>query len=157
MVQRYLSRVGRVVAVDTHTGLGAFGAAEVILGVPKDSPDYRRALAIWGPTLVRTTVTGDSVSAHIEASLDLAIAEMLPGTEVTAVTLEFGTIPPLKVFKALRDENWLHHHGGMKHSNARALKTCLLRAFHPESGEWKASVWSKGRQIVEQALESLRP
>ena len=155
--RRYLSRAGQVVVVDVHTGLGGFAAAEVILNVLKDSPEYHRALTIWGPTLVKTTVTGESVSAHLEASLKLAIPEMLPGAEVTAVSLEFGTLPPMEVFKALRAENWLHHHGGMEHPKARELKTCLLRAFHPESEEWKASVWSQGRQVVEQALASLRP
>lgn len=157
IVRRYLSSASQVVVVDVHTGLGAFGAAEVILNVPEDSPEYHRALAIWGPALVKTTVTGQSVSAHLEASLKLAIPEMLPGAEVTAVSLEFGTLPPMEVLKALRAENWLHHHGGMGHPKARELKGCLLRAFHPESEEWNASVWSQGRQVVERALASLSP
>ena len=51
IVRRYLSRASQVVFIDVHTGLGAFGAAEVILHVPEDSPEYQRAVAIWGPAL----------------------------------------------------------------------------------------------------------
>ncbi|MGF1761640.1 M14 family metallopeptidase [Photobacterium sagamiensis] len=61
----------------------------------------------------------------------------------------------MEVFKALRAENWLHHHGGTSHPKAVELKRCLLRAFYPDSEEWKASVWSQGKQVIERALASL--
>ena len=79
--------------------------------------------------------------AHLDASLKLAFTDMLPNAEVTAVSLEFGTVPPMEVFKALRAENWLHHHGGPDHPRAREIKTSLLRAFHPADVEWEAQVW----------------
>ena len=105
VVRRYLAGANGVVVVDLHTGLGEYGSAEVILNVRDDSPEYQRAVAIWGLELTRTTVTGESVSPHLQGSLKLAL--LLPGVEVTAVSLEFGTVPPLEVLKALRAENWL--------------------------------------------------
>ena len=156
VIRRYLVGANRVVIVDIHTGLGEYGNAEIILNSPDHSPEYRRALAIWGPELTRTTVTGESVSPHLEASLKLAFPRLLPTAEVTAVSLEFGTLPPLEVLKALRAENWLHHHGGSDHPRAEELKTCLLRAFHPGTQEWEASVWEQGRDVIGHALVSLR-
>ena len=155
IIRRYLSASTSAVVIDVHTGLGGFGAAEVILNVSDESPEYQRALGIWESSFVKTTFTGESVSAHLDASLKLAIPQMLPNAEVTAVGLEFGTVPPMRVFKALRGENWLHHHGGQEHRRAHQLKTCLLRAFHPDSEEWEASVWRQGVQVVERALTSL--
>jgi predicted deacylase len=155
IMRHRLSASASVIVIDIHTGLGGFGAAEVILNVSEDSPVYRRALRIWGSSFVKTTVTGESVSAHLDASLKLAIPQMLPNAEVTAVGLEFGTVPPMQVFKALRGENWLHHHGGQEHHKARQLKERLLRAFHPDSQGWEASVWRQGVQAVECALSSL--
>jgi hypothetical protein len=152
ITDRYLSQAGRVVVVDVHTGLGEYGNAEIILNVPGDSPAYRRAVAIWGQEHVRSTVIGGSVSGHLDASVKLAFAEMLPQAEVTAISLEFGTLPTMDIFKALRAENWLHHHGGGNHPKAENIKNCLLRAFHPDSDEWEASVWVQGREVVEQAL-----
>ena len=153
--RRYLSHARRVVVIDIHTGLGTFGAAEVILNVPVEAPEYQRASAIWSPMLVKTTVSGESISAHLEASMKLAIPEMLPDAEVTAVSLEFGTLPPMEVFKAMRAENWLHHHGCTDHPIARDLKTRLLRVFHPDSEEWEASVWNQGKQAIDLALLNL--
>lgn len=155
IAERHLSNADRIVIVDFHTGLGSFGNAEIILNSPEDSPAYERSVAIWGPEQVKSTVTGESASTHLGATLKLAFPEMLPNSEVTAVSLEYGTVPILEVFKALRAENWLHHHGGPDHPRAREIKSCLLRAFHPQSDEWEASVWKQGKEVVEQALDWL--
>ena len=149
VVPRYLAGANRVVIVDIHTGLGEYRNAEIILNSPDHSPEYQRALAIWGPELTRTTVTGESVSPHLKASLKLALPRLLPAAEVTAVSLEFGTLPVLEVLKALRAENWLHHHGGSDHPRAKELKTCLLRAFHPGTQDWEAAVWEQGKHVIE--------
>jgi hypothetical protein len=154
VVRRYLLHATRVVLVDIHTGLGESGAAEVILNVPETSPEYERAVAIWGQR-VETTVTGSSVSTHLEASLKLAIPQMLPKTEVTPVSLEFGTSSPMEVFRAVRAENWLHHHAGPEHRRARELKARLLRAFYPDTEEWRTSVWNQGNEVIERALANL--
>ena len=97
----------------------------------------------------------DNQPLFMDVALKLAIPQMLPNAEVTAVSLEFGTVPPMQVLKVLRGENWLHNNGGQKHRRARQLKTCLLRAFHPNSEEWEALVWRQGVQVVERAMTSL--
>jgi hypothetical protein len=84
-----------------------------------------------------------------------AMVGMLPKTTVTAVTLEFGTFPSIDVFRALRVENWLHHHGNGSHPQAQEIKTCLLQTYSPESEKWKSLVWSGGRQVVGLALSYL--
>ncbi len=157
IAQRYLSDVERVVLVDIHTGLGAFGSGEIILNDSMSAPNVQRAVAIWGADRVRSTVTGGSVSTHLDASLKLGITSMLPDVEVTAVSLEFGTLPVMDVFKAVRAENWLHHHGGADHPKAEEIKTCMLRAFHPDSEEWETLVWNQGVEVVEQAFRWLAP
>ncbi len=154
VIRRYFSHASHVVLVDLHTGLGKYGAAEVILNVPESSPEYERAAAIWGQR-VKTTVTGASVSTHLEASLKLAIPQMLPNAEVTPVSLEFGTVPPMHVLKAVRAENWLHHHAGPEHRKAGELKARLLRTFYPDSELWKTSVMNQGREVVDSALAYL--
>jgi hypothetical protein len=154
VIRGTLSRATHVIVVDVHSGLGEFGAAEVILNVPESSPEYERAVAIWGRR-VRTTVTGASVSTHLEASLKLVIPQMLPLAEVTPVSLEFGTVPPMVVFKAVRAENWLHHFAGSEHRKARELKVRLLRAFLPDSEEWRTAVWNQGKEVVDRALAYL--
>jgi len=157
IVQRYLLTAKRVVIVDVHTGLGEYGNAELILNSPVTSFEYQRAVDIWGKEIVKTTVTGESVSVHLDASLKIAFRRMLPNAEIIAVSLEFGTIPPMAVFKALRAENWLHHHGSPGYANANEIKECLLNAFYPDDRNWRTSVWEKGRDLVERAAASFVP
>jgi len=154
IARRYLSNAQKVIFIDFHTGLGPHGNAEVIMNVKADSSAYKRAIQWWGDR-VRTTVHGESVSVHLQASLKLAIPKMIPQVEVTNVSLEFGTYPAKDVFLALRAENWLHHHGGSDHQDAEKIKAELLRVFYPNTEKWKLQVWKQGKEVVEQALAHL--
>ena len=153
---RHLSQAERIVMVDVHTGLGEYGDAEIILNAEETEDACSRAVAIWGPARVRSTASGDSVSVHLDGTLKLAVPAMLPHVEVTVVGLEFGTSPPLKVLRALRAENWLHHHGGNDHPKANAIKAALKRAFYPETDDWKSLVWQQGGEVVEQTIAAMQ-
>ena len=108
IAETHLSSAKRIVLIDFHTGLGEYGAAEVIVGEPPGSGVYQRAKKWWG-NIVKSPDAGDSVSPPIKGSLKYAFARMAPDTEVTAVSLEFGTYPPSEVFWALWQENFVHH------------------------------------------------
>ena len=82
-------------------------------------------------------------------------ATVLPDTEVTAVGLEFGTVPPEKVFWALRAENWLHHHDGKGYPDAEKIKRELVQVFYPNTETWKHQIWEQGKEIVKQTLANL--
>jgi hypothetical protein len=152
IIKRHSSKAERVIFIGFHTGLGAFGNAEVILNVKKDTDAYENAVKLWGDR-VKTTVGGGSVSGHLQGTVKLAVPNMVPNpVETVAVSLEFGTYSPRKVFWALRAENWLHHHGNFNHQNAKEIKDNLLRAFYPEEDKWKSQVWKHGKEVVEQAL-----
>ena len=151
ILKRYLSNAKRVIFIDFHTGLGPFGSAEIILNVSSDSPEYQRAVQMWGD-LVKTTVSGDSLSVHLQSSLKLAIPRTIPQAEVTAVSLEFGTYSAKEVFLALWAENWLYHYAGDNHPKTQEIKAELLRAFYPNTDEWKQLIWNHGQVIVDQAL-----
>lgn len=155
IAERHLAAAERVVVIDVHTGLGAYANSEIILNSPEVSAEYRRASAWWGEH-VKTTVSGESVSVHLDSTLKLAIPSMLPGIEVTAVSQEFGTLPPTEVFWALRSENWLHHQAGKTHPDRDRIKHNLLRAFYPEDAQWRLRVWQQGRDTAKRALARLK-
>ena len=155
IAERSLAQASRVVLLDLHTGLGPYGYGELILSDPEDDPAYQRAVTWWGEERVKSTVKGESVSTHLSGTVKLAFARMLPDAEVTAAGLEFGTLSPMDVFKALRAENWLHHHSGADSPNAAKIKQQLLRAFYPDDDLWKGKVWEQGRLVVEQVLANL--
>lgn len=155
IVDRYLSASRNVIIVDFHTGLGPYGYGEIIVSEPEDAPDYQRAVAVWGTDRVKSTVSGESVSSHLSGTIKLAFSRMLPDTQVTAIGLEFGTLSPTKVFLAMREENWLHHHGGTHCRDADRIKQRLLNAFYPADDMWRLNIWEQGRMVVQQALAAL--
>jgi len=155
IVTRHLAGAVRVVIIDLHTGLGPYGEAEIIMNDPVDDPAYLRAVACWGEQRVKSTVSGESVSSQLSGTVKLAFARMLADAEVTAVGLEFGTSPPMQVFKALREENWLVHHGQEDHPQAARIKQHFLKMFYPDDDAWKQSVWEQGASTVRQALAAL--
>jgi hypothetical protein len=146
-----LSKAKHIVFIDFHTGLGTHGEAELIMNVKKGSPAFQRAKQWWSD-IVTSTVTGDSVSANLQGTLKLAFPEMLPNSTVTAVSLEFGTLSRKEVLWALREENWLYHHGSSEHQEFEKIKNNLVQAFYPDDKEWRQKVWLKGKQIVEKFL-----
>ena len=154
IVHRHLLKAKRVVLIDFHTGLGSYGNAEIIMNVNKNSPAYKRARK-WWKDLVTSTVTGDSVSTQLSGTLKLAFDQMLPDSEVTAVSLEFGTLSRKKVLWALRSENWLYHYGGSEHQDSKKIKNNLLRAFYPDDKEWKLDIWQQSEKIVKKVIDQL--
>lgn len=152
---RHLAGAARVKIIDMHTGLGPYGEGEIIIGDPEHDPAYQRAVDCWGPQRVKSTASGESVSSHLSGTVKQAFADMLAGTEVTTVGLEFGTSPPMDVFRALREENWLFHHGSEDHPQAARIKQQFLRMFYPDDESWKERVWDQGALAVRQALAAL--
>jgi len=155
VVAHYLQDTEEVVVIDMHTALGGFGVAGLIPDTDRKTAENQRAQAIWESSLFIERAQGETANAHLQATVKTAIPGMLPGTTVTAVTLEFGTFSSIDVFRALRAENWLHHHGDALHPRAQAIKTCLLRTYTPASDKWKSLVWSGGKRIVGLALSYL--
>jgi len=154
IVRRQLGSCRVVGVVDFHTGLGPYGYGELICEDPADSLAYRRARAWWGDT-VRSTQAGDSVSAHVTGSVDSAVPGLLPRSEVTMTTLEFGTYSTVEVFQALRADNWLHVHGNPLGPEAAAIKTDVRCAFYPDVDDWKEMVWQRAEAVVAQAVKGL--
>ena len=155
IVRRHLSRVSRVVLVDVHTGLGEYASAEVITEIDPGTPSYEWMSQCW-ETPVTNPRAGDAVSPPITGSLKQAFANMLSHAEVMGGSLEFGTYPPLEVLWALRAENHVHHHGGMKHPEAEAIKKELRRVFYPTEAEWRNAAWDQGSRLVRATLDCLR-
>ncbi len=154
LTEKHLTSCSRVAVVDLHTGLGSYGKGELIMDASEDDPVFGRAVSIWGVERVKSTIAGGSVSSSLVGTINQAFVDMLPTSEVTAVGLEFGTLPKMAVFNALRAENWLYHHGDQGSRNADEIKEALLRAFYPDDDAWKESVMEQGRDVVERVLRA---
>ncbi|HEY4940999.1 MAG TPA: DUF2817 domain-containing protein [Rhizomicrobium sp.] len=151
-----LRTVKKLTVIDFHTGLGAFGAGEVITEDLPGSAPYKRALAMWGAR-VASSEAGESVSAPLSGTIDRAVAKWLKGVELTFAALEVGTRDTRTVFNALRKDNWLHCFapGRHKHKAAEAIRLELRDAFYPDTAAWKRLVWGHANEVVSAALAAL--
>ncbi|HWD29213.1 MAG TPA: DUF2817 domain-containing protein [Rhizomicrobium sp.] len=151
-----LSHVKKLTVIDFHTGLGDFGAGEMITEDLPGSPAYARAKAMWGDR-VASSEAGESVSAPLSGTIDKAVAGWLKAVEHTFAALEVGTRDTRAVFNALRKDNWLHCFapGRHKHKDATAIRLELRDAFYPDTAEWKRMVWGHATDAVSSALAAL--
>jgi len=156
VVHENLSQLKKLVVVDFHTGLGELGAGEMITEDLPGSPAYKRARAMWGE-LVASSEAGESVSAPLSGTIDKAFPGWLAKTELTFAALEVGTRSTRDVFRALRQDNWLHCFADKRHRHkkARAIRLELRAAFYPDTAEWKRMVWRHATHVVDAALQAL--
>lgn len=154
VVMRELARCRLVGIVDFHTGLGTYGYGELITEDAPDTAAYRRAHAWWGDS-VRSTRSGESVSAHVMGSVDSCVPGLLPHADVTMVALEFGTRSTLEVFEALRADNWLHMRSDPLGPEAKDIKAGIRDAFFPDREDWKEMIWQRGEEVLTQATAGL--
>jgi hypothetical protein len=151
-----LSHIEKLIVVDFHTGLGAYGTGEMITEDLPGSSAYRRARSMWGER-VASSEAGESVSAPLTGTIDKAFPHLLPKTEQTFAALEVGTRSTRDVFNALRKDNWLHcfADGRHKHKDGEAIRRELRDAFHPDEADWKRVVWTHANDVVSAALKAL--
>lgn len=149
-----LSGADHVVAIDCHTGLGAYGTGEAITIAAPGSAAYGRAKALFGAR-VKSTVTGESLSAHLMGSLDEGVAALLGDDGLTFVALEVGTRDGITVLGALRDDNFLHQQGGLDTEQGRAIKARLKDAFAPDEAAWQDAVYALGLETVQGVLAGI--
>lgn len=149
-----LDGVQRLAIIDLHTGLGPWGHGELITSEPSDSDAYQRAVAWWDE--IASTAEGDSVSASLDGDW-LAVAHQFhPGTEVTAIAIEYGTIDSISVAQSLRADSWLHAHGDPLGPEATAIRATTRAAFADDDPAWLDAVWPRFQQVLDQALQGIR-
>ncbi len=149
-----LKRVKRLIAIDFHTGLGAYGEGEMISEDRPGSAPYLRAKKLWG-TRLKSSEAGESVSAPLSGTIDKAIAARMTSVELTFAALEVGTRPVRDVFNALRRDNWLHRIAGAAHEAGGAIRQEIRTTFYPDTTAWKRKVWSTANETVAAALAAL--
>ena len=113
-----------------------------------------RALEWWGDR-AKSTLADESVSVDVAGSVKSAVTETLDGSEVTAGTLEIGTLPSRAVLWALIEENWLHHHVAPDDPRFPIMKARFRSAFVIDTDEWQRAVLGHGRDVTLQAIEGL--
>ena len=62
---------------------------------------------------------------------------------------------PVRVFWAMRADNWLHAHGDLDSGRGRAVKGELLEVFRPSDPVWMRRVFEVGAWVLARARDGL--
>jgi len=154
-VRTYLRGRRRIGYLDLHTGLGAWGVGEPIFRGGRDDGAHARARAWYGPQLSRSE-DGTASSTEITGNTASLVAGALAGgAELTAITLEFGTLPALDVLNALRADQWLALQDTVDNDLRAAIKQQIRNAFYPDDAGWRAVVLARAEAVFAQAVAGL--
>ena len=154
IVESRLNRASRVCVLDFHTGLGPFGYAEPIIGLPRADGGFARARA-WIGAAARSLYGDGSVSAEIQGESLSALPRLLPAAVVDVVAMECGIRPIDEVALALRADAWLHAHGDPRSTQAKPIKTLLRGAFHSNDPLWQGMALGQGLAACQAAMGGL--
>ena len=142
--------------LDWHTGLGPYGNGELI-GMTRPGSAHGDRVNAWFVNGLTTPSEGQSSSAPLTGTIGSGLRRRLSDTptDVTSLTVEFGTYSVREVLMALIADNWLHAKGNPDSDLGRGIKAQIRKALYPDEDDWKELVWVRGRQIMRRGIRGL--
>ena len=154
ILRQHLSQARQIAIIDYHTGLGPRGHGERICPAAPGSDGLARVRDWYGEDHTCPAL-GTSSASEIHGFNVIGMEEALPHVEITAIALEYGTLPTEEVKLALRADNWLHLHGDLASAKGRAIKDQIRAAFYQDAEDWKEMVWERAVETQRLALVGL--
>ncbi len=154
IVDEHAAGARHLLFLDWHTGLGSYGDAELI-GLVRPGTPHGDRVSRWFGSGLASTRDGTSSSAPVTGTLGSGLRRLLSGTEITSLTIEFGTYPPREVLMPLIADNWLHRKGDLRNGTGRRIKSEIRKALYPDESAWKELVWQEGLRIMRRAVDGL--
>lgn len=148
------SSARKLASIDFHTGLGPMGYGEPIYIGPDSMGSEDRARAVFGPEVTNPNA-GTSASAKVTGTVPEAFLDLPRHMELTAIALEYGTVPMVMVTEALRGDHWLHAKGDLDSALGKMLKRQIRDAFYVDTPAWKAAVYGRAADFALRAFRWL--
>ncbi|MBS0448157.1 MAG: M14 family metallopeptidase [Proteobacteria bacterium] len=154
VLQDHGRRCRRLAWIDLHTGLGPAGVGERIHAGRDDAAELARARAWWGDG-VTSIYSGTSTSARLDGLMWNAVYEECPQALYTGIALEYGTLPLMEMFSALRADQWLELHPEAEPALQQRIKQQTRDAFYVDTDDWKAQILAQAFEAAHQAVDGL--
>lgn len=150
--EKWVGASSRIMHIDCHSGLGAFGQYKLLINDATDRSWYDRA---FGRSHVELLQEGDT-AYPISGLFGAWMQDHFADRDYRFVGAEFGTYGVIRVLSAIRAENRAHHHGESNGSAYAHAKRELLECFCPRSEKWRERVARAGLSIARQAVDAIR-
>jgi len=156
IVEDHLVGAKHILFLDWHTGLGPYGTGELI-GMTRPGSPHGDRVQKWFVNGLTTPSEGQSSSAPLTGTIGSGLRRRMADeeTDVTSLTVEFGTYPVREVLMPLIADNWLHAKGEPDSQAGKAIKAQIRKALYPDEDDWREMVWVRGRQILRRGIRGL--
>lgn len=153
VLRRHLAECRHVAVLDIHTGFGRYGEGLVMTYDPPGDP-RRERVTRWFDGNVYVPGADADIPSHRRSPFGF-IADWVPGVEVTAAILEFGTYPPDDYRDVFPANHYHHVYGDPRSDAALCVGARYRRYFYPEEPRWMDSVWRVGHDATRRLLAGL--
>jgi Protein of unknown function (DUF2817) len=153
IVRERLAGCERLGVIDLHTGFGDYGAGMVISYDLEGDPRLERVRRWMGGDIYMPGADADTPPHH--ESPYAFIARLVPGLDVTAAILEFGTFPPSETRDLFTASLYYQLYGDPCSPQGVETRRRVRRFCYPEEDGWKRSVWTRGHEVVGRMLAGL--
>jgi hypothetical protein len=148
-----LDACGDVLHLDFHTGLGKWANCDLLLcagGQTENTAWWKRQ---FSPASIKESINS-ARSYQIRGGFGAWLRTRFPRSRYRFATAEFGTYSPMRVLRALADEQHWHHKLGSQALNHWSRRR-LTEAFVPRSRAWRAKTLATGVQLIHRASDVL--
>ena len=160
LIDEHCTTRRHLATMDLHTGLGYFGHGLVGIANDPDSAAGVRSRAWYGPAMTTFAEAGEHAgypdyNHFIDGLLMRGFIKRLPGVDVTAAGVEFGTYPFECILGAEIADLWRHNHPEANPELAEEISRETLAVYYPARPDWLEMVWWRARQVIRQTVRGL--
>lgn len=153
---RWLGAANKIIHIDFHSGLGAFGQYKLLLAEHTGLERAEWYADVFGAGAVEATNVAERTAYTTSGSVGEWLQQHFAYRDYRFLTAEFGTYGPIRVLAAIRAENRAHHYGIPNSAVYRLAKSELLECFCPTRSFWREQVVDSGMKIIQQGINGLR-
>ncbi len=154
-VVKHVAHAKHAAIIDLHTGIGPWGEHIFLCFHAEGSPARTRARDWWGERAVNLAGVTHKALADYEGLAVNGFAAMLPKAEVTAVVVEFGTLPRKEIQRANMAARWLRYHGDRHPALARRVHEQFCETFYPSDPAWRAAVLEQSADVIARGVQGI--
>jgi hypothetical protein len=145
----------RILHIDLHTGLGAYGKPTLLLNTAREAEDYAWYARSFGTQLIESLAGQGGTAYQVSGMFGRWMQHHFSARDYRFVGAEFGTYGVLRVLAALRAENRAHHYCAAGAAAYTRAKQELRECFCPASAQWRKQALAAALHIVDQGAQAL--
>ena len=146
--KNHLTSYQHILGIDFHTGLGKYKQSSYFLE-SNFSPHEKKYMENALKASVIHVAHGKRQTYQTQGGFISRLKKLYNDKNFVMVTQEIGTVRPIKIIKALREENFYEQHASAQRKPAAHR---LKAAFCPEDDDWKTTAVREGVRALSQIL-----